>query len=143
MPVNVPTIRHGDAIVTTPPSAGMARLGNKIQCRFDTGSEHSPGLQIADFLAGDIRRFFEENDELLRVNTSSQPLINKRVLFPKAFQASRVPAEILHKAKNRTGTAFLPVYRAILAQGAVSYYAINGQMRHFDIQSGEIYDMMD
>lgn len=143
MPIDVPAVRHGDAIVTTPPSADMARLGNKIQCRFDTASEHSPGLQIADFLAGDIRRFFEENDELLRVNTSSQPLINKRALFPQAFQASRVPAETLRKARVRTGTAFLPVYRTILAQGVVSYYATNGQMRHFNIQSGEVYDMMD
>ena len=49
----------------------------------------------------------------------------------------------MEKVKNRTGKSFLPLYRTRLVNGLISYYTRNGQMRDFDTNSGDVFDLMD
>jgi len=143
IPVNVPLIRNGSTIVTSRTNAKMERLGNRVELNFDKHSHECPGLQIADFLTGDIRVFFEENSQFLELSTSSELLVNKHVLFPQVFKVGKVNHEIMKKVSSRSGQSFLPSYRTILANGLVSYYTKKGQMRNFDTQSGIVYDLVD
>ena len=143
IPVNVPFIRHGSRIVTFRTNAKMERLGDRVNFNFDQPSHKCPGLQIADFLTGDIRVFFEENPQFLELSTLSELLVNKHVLFPQVFKVEKVNHEIMKKVSSRSGQSFLPSYRTILANGLVSYYTKKGQMRNFDTQSGIVYDLVD
>lgn len=72
----------------------MEALGNRVECKFDQHSHECHGLQIADFLAGDIRTFFEETQQLLDYAISTKPLINKRVILPQVFNAEQVDEEL-------------------------------------------------
>lgn len=143
MPVCVPFIRHNDAIVTVRPDASMERLGDRVECKFDQQSRDCPGLQIADFLAGDLRVFFDNNPGLLDYSTLSEPLMSKRLLFPQLFKVGKVDNRTMKKIMSGDGESFLASYYTLFANGSVSYYTRNGQMRHFNIRSGEIYDMID
>ena len=47
------------------------------------------------------------------------------------------------KMQNRTGMSFLPLYRDFFAKHIVSCCTMNGQMRHINLLSGELYDLID
>lgn len=142
MPVNAPLIPHLDAVVSMPPHPAMERLGDRLKIEVTGNSHQTHGLQIADFIAGDVRTFFEEVPELLTEATTDTPLVNKRVLFPQLFRKSELCEATLKKAQA-PGKSSLPLYRGCLAKGLVSCYASNGQMRNIDLADGAIYDMMD
>ena len=142
-PTNIPQLKHSDAIVLPHLHENIERLGERIICKFNKNSVECFGLQMADFLAGDIRTFFEETPDLLSLNTSSGLLFNKRIIFPQAFKISKVKIEIQEKFKNRNGASFVPAYHNKLANGLISYYTKNGQMRHLNVKSWEIFDIMD
>lgn len=141
-PVNAPLIPHLDAVVSLPPHRDMERLGDRLKIEVTDSSHQTHGLQVADFIAGDVRTFFEEVPELLTEATSDAPLVNKRVLFPQVFRKSELSNATLKKAQT-PGKSALPLYRAALAKGLVSCFSINGQMRNIDLDDGSIYDMMD
>lgn len=143
IPVNVPLFRHGDAVVTAWPNANAQRLGNRLTYELLRSSHESRGLQLSDFLAGDIRTFFNETQELLDAATSEAPLVNRRVLFPETFRVGRISTEIMAKVHKRTGKSFFPQYRGRLVCGLISYYTRNGQMRNFNTETGDVFDLMD
>ena len=143
LPIEMPHIRHGDAVVTLPPSSHTERLGDRVACGVGPPSEECPGLQLADFFAGDIRAFFIETPEMLTDAISSGSLVNKRLLFPQLYKVSRVAPGTMAKMQNRAGTSFLPLYRRYLAKGLVSCCTVNGQMRHTNTRSGEVFDLID
>lgn len=141
-PVNAPLIPHLDAIVSLPPRAEMERLGDRLKIEVTGNSHETFGLQVADFIAGDVRTFFAEVPEVLTEATSEEPLVNDRVLFPQVFRKSALTPEALTKA-HTPGKSALPLYRAALAKRQISCFASNGQMRTVDLHDGSIYDMMD
>ena len=143
IPGNVPLFRHGDAIVTAWPNANSQRLGNRVRYELLRSSHKSRRLQLSNFLAGDIRTFFNETQELLDAVTSAAPLVNRKVLFPEAFRVGRISSEIMAKVHNRTGKSFLRQYRDRLVDGLISYYTCNGQMRNFNTETGDVFDLMD
>jgi hypothetical protein len=142
-PIDVPCLRHGDAIVAPWPSANTETLGDRIDFDASRQSREVPGLQIADFLAGDIRVFFGDAEDLLDEAISSAPLVNRRVLFPQFFKAGQISQKSLAKLQRRTGKSFLPLYRCRLVNGLLSYYTRNGQMRNLDTNTGQVFDIMD
>lgn len=142
MPVNAPLIPHLDAVVSLPPHRDMERLGDRLKIEVTGNSHQTHGLQIADFIAGDVRTFFEEVPELLTEATGDAPLVNNRVLFPQLFRKSELSDDTLKKTQTPAKSA-LPLYRERLAKGQLSCYASNGQMRTIDLDDGSIYDMMD
>ncbi len=143
IPINTPLIAHQDAVVMPWPSARMPRLGRRVKIDFSASSHKCAGLQIADFLAGDIRTFFSEMPELLTDGTVAQPLVNQRVLFPEAFRRSPLSEETKRKLAAYRGKSFLPGYRTKLVHNLVSCFAKNGQMRNVDLAEGVAYDIMD
>jgi hypothetical protein len=142
IPVNAPLIPHLDAVVSLPPHPNMERLGDRLKIELTGNSHQTPGLQIADFIAGDVRTFFVEVPELLTEATTDSPLVNKRVLFPQLFRTSKLSDVTLTKAKT-PGKSALPLYRACLANDLVSCFARNGQLRNIDLKQGSIHDIMD
>jgi hypothetical protein len=143
IPINTPLIPHAGTIVMPPPSKNMERLGRRIAVKISLSSEQSAGLQIADFIAGDIRAFFSEVPEPLLEGTSDKPLVNSRVLFPEAFRPSSLSAGTKQKIENYKGKSVFPLYRGKLVNGLVACFALNGQMRNVDFDHGVIYDIMD
>jgi hypothetical protein len=143
IPIKVPLLKHAAAIVMPWPTASSERIGNRISYGFLRSSHELPGLQLADFLAGDIRTFFNEVQELLDAATTTDPLVNRRVMFPEAFRVGRISNELLGKLHNRIGKSFLPQYRRRLVNRRISYYTGNGQMRNLDTETGEVFDLMD
>lgn len=144
IPVKGPQFRRGDSVLTVAPGKDTERFGED-QIEFETTipSRECPGLQLADFFAGDARIFFRETPEILSVATSDQPAINRKVLFPKMYNVNKVGMDLMEKLQNKTQNAFLPMYRHKLAHQLISYYAENGQMRHLNTMTGEIFDMVD
>jgi len=143
IPLNMPHIRHSDAVVTLPPSRNSERLGDKVQCEVGPPSHECPGLQLADFFAGDIRTFFTETPEVLTDVLSTEPLVNKRLLFPQLYRVRRLGTETMAKIRERSGKSFLSLYRGLFAKHVVSCCTMNGQMRHIDLHSGEAFDLID
>jgi hypothetical protein len=130
-PVNAPLVPHLDAVVSLPPHKDMERLGNRLTIEASESSVQMHGLQIADFIAGDVRTYFEAVPELLTEATTDEPLVNKRLLLPQLFRRSKLSAETLKKAQT-PGRSALPLYRERLACGQISCYTLNGQMRNID-----------
>jgi hypothetical protein len=143
IPLNMPHIRHNDAIVTLPPSSTTGRLCGSVKCGVGPASEKCPGLQLADFFAGDVRTFFTETPEVLTEAQSSEPLVNTRHLFPQLYHVNSVTSETMAKISRRVGKSFLPLYREHFARHAVSCCSMNGQMRHIQLLSGELFDLID
>lgn len=141
--INVPCLRHGNSIVTNWPHPEQESLGNRVEFELNCSSQDCRGLQIADFLAGDIRAFFSEVDELLDVATYPGPLTNKRVIFPEVFRIGRITEGCMAKLKQRCGKSFVPRYRKRLVNGLISYFTRNGQMRNLNTETGEVFDLMD
>jgi hypothetical protein len=142
-PIHVPLIPHAGTIVTPRPSSSMPRLGRRIRIKFDASSHKSAGLQIADFLAGDMRTFFADVPEILTDGTVDEPLVNSRVLFPETFRPTPLAANTRQKIADYSGVSLLPHYRSKLVNDLVSCYAKNGQMRNVDLTEGVAYDIMD
>ncbi len=142
-PINTPLIPHAGTIVMPPPSRAMPRLGRRVTVKFATSSHKSAGLQIADFLAGDIRTFFADVPEILIDGTIDQPLVNSRVLFPEVFRPTPLKETTRQKIAAYRGPSLLPHYRQKLVNSLVSCYAKNGQMRNVDLDAGMAYDIMD
>lgn len=142
LPINAPLIPHQDAVVTLPPGAAVERLGDRATVEFTGTSQETPGLQIADFLAGDLRTFFDDMPELLTEATGDEPLVNKRMLFPQLFRSTAIRPSTVRKLRRKAKSA-VPLYRDHFVNHLVSCYAINGQMRNIDLEHGMIYDIMD
>lgn len=119
-PINVPHFRHADAIVTSWPRSERETLGSRVACELIHSSHESRGLQVADFLAGDIRAFFNGAEELLDEAISAEPLMNRRALFPEVFRVGRISNRGMEKVRNRTGKSFLPLYRHQFVNGLIS-----------------------
>ncbi len=143
LPVDQPIIRWNDKIVTVQPSKNMKKLGKRIRFVKSPRSENSPGLQLADFCAGDVRAFFGENQGFLHDALTDALLTSKNVLFPEIFQVKPANCALMKKLANRKGKSFLPEYRTAFAHGLISYYTSNGHMRLFDIANAEYRDLVD
>jgi len=141
-PVNAPLVPHLEAIVSPPPHPDMERLGARLKVEVNSDSHELYGLQIADFIAVDVRTFFGEVPELLTEATTDAPLVNKRILFPQLFRQSSLSAATLKKAQT-PGKSAVPRYRACFASDQISCYASNGQMRNINLADGSIFDVMD
>lgn len=141
-PVSAPLIPHADAVVTLAADAKMERLGDRLKIEVTGNSHQTHGLQIADFIAGDVRAFFEEVPELLTEATDDAPIVNKGILFPQVFRKSELSAVTIEKAQ-KPGKSALPLYREHLAKGLVSCYTRNGQMRNINLTHGSVFDLMD
>ncbi|HTI72082.1 MAG TPA: hypothetical protein VMF06_19055 [Candidatus Limnocylindria bacterium] len=142
-PIHVPLIPHAGTIVTPVPSSKMPRLGRRIKIKFDASSHKSAGLQIADFLAGDIRTFFADIPEILTDGMVDEPLVNSRIFFPEVFRPIPLVAGTRQKIADYTGASLLPHYRIKLVKDLVSCYTKNGQMRNVNLGKGIAYDLMD
>jgi hypothetical protein len=103
----------------------------------------SAGLQVADFVAGDLRYFFDENPEFLDAAITNELLVNKNVMFPQSHFVKPVSDDLMKKLLTKTGSSFLHQYRLALAHGLISYYTSNGHMRIFDTVNAEFRDMVD
>lgn len=143
LPINVPLIPHGTAIVMPKPSPSMKRIGNTITIDISASSEETPGLQLADFIAGDIRTFFNEVAEPLEEALYQEPLVNKKVLFVEAFRQGELSEQTKKKIKTYKGKSSLPLYMRHFANGIISCYTRNGQMRNVHLQTGVVWDLMD
>lgn len=141
-PINQPLIPHQDRVVTVPPGKDMERLGDRVKVEIAADSHQARGLQIADFIAGDIRTFFSEVPEILTEATSDEPLVNEGILFHQLFRRSELSAATMEKLK-KPGRSSLLLYRERLANNIVSCYANNGQMRNVNLAQGDIHDIMD
>ena len=49
----------------------------------------------------------------------------------------------MKKVRTKLGRSFFPLYRHRFANQLISYYTVNGQMRNFDTDSGQVFDLMD
>lgn len=143
LPINVPLISHGGSIVMPRPHSSMKRLGKLVKLDFSKTSEESPGLQIADFIAGDIRTFFEDVPEPLDEVLYDKPLVNEKVIFSEAFRFGELSAATKAKIKSYGGRSSLPLYMGSFVNGLIACYARNGQMRNINLQNGTVFDLMD
>jgi len=143
IPIDEPTIRQGNKILTVWPSEKAKRLKKRIRLAQSLPSEQCPGLQVADFVAGDLRTFFDENQEFLSAALTQELLINKNVLFPQTNFIKTVSPGLTEKVTRKTGKSFLPKYRSALAKGLISYYTSNGHMRALDTVNAEFRDLVD
>ncbi len=143
LPVQVPLISHGGSLVMPKPHSSMKRLGKLVKLDFSKTSAECPGLQIADYIAGDIRTFFEDVPEPLDEILYDKPIINKKVLFPEAFRIGELSEATKSKIRNYKGRSSLPMYMGSLANGIIACYARNGQMRNINLQNGAVLDLMD
>jgi len=141
-PINAPLFMHEDRVVTVAPGPTMETLGNRLKIEIGAESHETPRLQLADFLAGDIRTYFGEVPELLSEATGDEPLVNKNVLFPQLFRQTELSGSTKKKMKAK-GRSALTLYRERLANGNLAAYAVNGQMRNIDTDKGMVYDIMD
>jgi len=143
LPVHVPLIHHQGSLVTPMPSSGMKRLGDAITIDISTPSIEVPGLQLADYFAGDIRAFFREVPEPLEEVAYPEPLVNKKVLFPEAFRVGELSAATRAKIKGYQGESALLGYMDRLPNGNIACYTKNGQMRNVNLADGIVFDLMD
>jgi len=143
LPIEEPLLRHGDKILTVWPSKTDKRLKKRVRLAKSRSSEKSAGLQVADFVAGDLRTFFDENPEFMDAAITKELLINKNVLFPQSHFVKPVSGDLMKKILAKTGSSFLYQYRSALAHGLISYYTSNGHMRAFDTVNAEFRDMVD
>ena len=143
IPIEVPLLRHRDKILTVWPSKTDKTLKKRVRLVKSGSSEKSAGLQIADFVAGDLRAFFDENPEFLDATITKDLLINKNVLFPQSHFVNPVSDDLMKKIVTKSGSSFLYQYRSALAHGLISYYTSNGHMRAFDTVNSEFRDMVD
>lgn len=143
LPIDEPAIRQGNKILTVWPSEKAKRLKKRVRLARSLTSEKCPGLQVADFVAGDLRTFFDENPAFLDAALTEELLINKNVLFPQSHYVKTVSPTLMKKVMRKTGRSFLPQYRSALAHGLISYYTSNGHMRAFDTVNAEFRDMVD
>lgn len=143
LPVHVPLIPHQGSVVMPMPSSGMTRLGDAITIDISTPSIEVPGLQLADYFAGDIRTFFREVPEPLEEIAYPEPLVNKKVLFPEVFRMGELSAATKAKIKGYQGESALLGYMDRLPNGNIACYAKNGQMRNVNLSDGIVFDLMD
>lgn len=118
-------------------------------------SHNSVGLQIADILAGESRRFFRFNSELLtygsgldlidfEIREGEEPLLDYRDGrdFKKGRRV-RIPPQLLRRSLTpRADTAF-GYFRNLLAAGLVTCVTEFGTERDVAIFQGAFLDMCD
>ncbi len=143
VPINQIFFRHSGALVTNWPDNKHLRVEDRVQVVRSAPSEDRPGLQLADFCAGDIRLFFEENGDFLTASISERLVVNDRVLFPKAFEIKSLAPDLMARIKFGNGNSFLHLYHSAFAKNMISYYTLNGHMRNLNLSSGEAYDLVD
>lgn len=141
-PLNPVLLPEGNCVVTLTAGQEMERLGDRVKVEATTDSRQVPGLQVADFIAGDIRTFFDEIPELLTEAITDDPLVNKGILFHQLFRRSELSTATKEKLKKPGKSAVLR-YRDRLANGIVSCFANNGQMRNVNLVHGHLFDVMD
>jgi hypothetical protein len=127
---------------------------NLVSVKVDVRSEQSPGLQIADLLAGELRWWFVSNPEFLKYR-SGRILLDKNELT--SFYASKTATRTLIKPERRTKIpeslrrklyvadkrSLFPYFHGSLANGLMSCIARTGEFRHIDLTHGEIIDSPD
>jgi hypothetical protein len=143
LPLGSPHVRHNQAIVGLLPTADDNRIGDRIKCEIGPTSEECFGLQVADFLAGDIRTFFAEATAILDEATSEDLVAQDRSMFPKFYDVHKLSAESLRYLHVKQGRSFLPEYREKLANGLISCCTKNGQLRHVNTATGEVLNLVD
>jgi hypothetical protein len=126
-------------------------LGLEIQRQ----SHEEFGLQVADLVAGEVRRFFRYNPELLTYG-SALNLITFEVqageetmladvdgtLHKKGRQV-RIPAHLIKKAITATEDCALPYLRKLLASGLVTCITEFGTERDVALFEGYFMDLCD
>jgi len=101
-------------------------------------SELCMGLQLADFCAGDIRNFFEENHTIFSDCDNGNLLIPKNLILQELNHVSETNIK-----KLLYNNSFLSLYKEKFAKNLMSMCTTNGHLRHFNIISGEFFDLMD
>ncbi|HLJ29090.1 MAG TPA: hypothetical protein VKY85_20440 [Candidatus Angelobacter sp.] len=117
-------------------------------------SENCAGLQVADVLAGEVRRWFVSHPEFLEFSSGRELLSAtelKGLHFGKAIGRTTVKPERrkkmpgglaarLHKADQES---VFPYFRQLLANGLISCIAKYGEFRHIDFASRQVIDSPD
>jgi hypothetical protein len=120
----------------------------------DVKSEQSPGLQIADLLAAEVRWWFVSNPGYLEYG-SGRTLLHKNELTAKFSGKTssspivkperhiRLPLGLASRARNATPHSLFPYFRNSLANGLISCVARFGEFRHIDLKHNWIIDSPD
>jgi hypothetical protein len=134
----------------------LKQNGQRNLTKVDTNvkSEESPGLQIADLLAAEVRWWFISNPEFIEYGsgrallhrdeltekfvgkTSSRPLI-------KPERRIKLPLGLIVRARGATPQSLFPHFRNSLANGLISCVAQYGEFRHIDFKHNWIIDSPD
>lgn len=112
-------------------------------------SSKSPGLRVADWIAGEVRGFFYRSPSILQGNSTFDilsPYGNPDMTLidgTAPFYRKPLPAHMIESLQT-TGVGFmLPQIRDRFAAGLITYYAQQGEARHISIPELAIYDMAD
>jgi hypothetical protein len=117
-------------------------------------SDSELGLQIADVVAGEVRRFFRFNSELLSFGSSLQLVtpesrdeLDSFVVFQnvamKDGRMTRTPEALIHKYMTPTENTFFPVLMETTASGCLCCVTEFGQERRVHLFQGWLFDLCD
>lgn len=117
-------------------------------------SEDELGLQLADVIAGYVRDFFRNNRLALTAGstprlitpTSHEPLQVFQELNGKLFKYAslqRMPPGIRRLLAQRNLANLLSYFYPVLAGGILTCTTLNGQMRHLELPTSLIFDLLD
>lgn len=112
-------------------------------------SLNSPGLRLADWIAGETRTFFFRNPELIEANSklevlSASPNPKMTIIGHGAPYYEHPFPESAQRCLEETNTGFMtPKIKERFAAGLVTYYAKYGEARHLSVMDKKIFDMAD
>lgn len=124
--------------------------------RSDRRSDQEIGLQVADFVAGEVRRFMQANEELLRYGASRRlitPTSREAVMTATRLGEAVFKTGVLHRMPPDLRARFQrpdPEKRTVfhllaqlLASGILTCYSTWGTPRHLMPFEGLIIDQLD
>jgi len=112
------------------------------------------GLQIADLLTGEVRFFFENNPELLSVESDHKLItgesreeiemwVHEFGIYHKYGSLIKIPPDIMQKIQVFSGGSCIPIYRRSFAAGLLGYYTDLGQPRYIELYEGNFFQQID
>ena len=120
----------------------------------DQRSDQELGLQLADLVAGEVRRFFVANNDILNygttkeliAGTSHEPLQEFKDFGGtvwKTGRLTRMPPPLKRRFFRSHGEILLPAFGELFAAGIITAQTDMGQPRDFRIFDGVIWDQVD
>jgi hypothetical protein len=117
-------------------------------------SDEEIGLQMADLLTGEVRLFFESNQDFvnfgsnLTLITSSsredlEMWIEEFGVHHKFGSLVGIPSALMNKLVKFDGGSCIPLYRSFFAAGLMSCYTNFGQPRHIEVYEGNFFQQVD